>query len=383
MALSIESLRRFDAFSKPLKDFRIKTLSGALVSIISNVVILVLFLSELAVFMTPQPKQEIIVDVNRDEKMSIALDITMNYIPCGLLKLDTIDMIGEEQIDVEHELYKTSVTVDGTPISESVRHAINDVTGSSVSEVTKDPNYCGSCYGADSPHRRCCNTCEEVQIAYAEMHWVYSNLSAFVQCRNNMPDLINTVGREGCRIHGLLTVNKVAGSFHIAPGFSYSENHVHIHDIRSLTSTKFNLSHSIKLLSFGATYPGQINPLDNVNRVIEKESQMVTYYLKLVPTMYTFISETRKTILTNQYSATWHMKNTVLSGNSQGLPGLFFNYEIAPILVKISEVKQSFLHFLTSTCAIVGGVFTVASLLDSFIYHSSCVLRKRYETISR
>jgi hypothetical protein len=32
------------------------------------------------------------------------------------------------------------------------------------------------------------------------------------------------------------------------------------------------------------------------------------------------------------------------------------------------EYRQSFAHFATSTCAIVGGVLTVAGLLDSFVY---------------
>lgn len=31
------------------------------------------------------------------------------------------------------------------------------------------------------------------------------------------------------------------------------------------------------------------------------------------------------------------------------------------------EERQSFAHFLTSTCAIVGGVLTVAGLIDSFV----------------
>lgn len=32
------------------------------------------------------------------------------------------------------------------------------------------------------------------------------------------------------------------------------------------------------------------------------------------------------------------------------------------------EQRQSFAHFLTSTCAIVGGVLTVAGVIDSFVY---------------
>ena len=33
-----------------------------------------------------------------------------------------------------------------------------------------------------------------------------------------------------------------------------------------------------------------------------------------------------------------------------------------------TETRQAFAHFLTSTCAIIGGVLTVAGLIDSLIF---------------
>ncbi|CAH8479607.1 unnamed protein product [Schistosoma bovis] len=372
----MKSLQNFDAFAKPLKDFRIKTLSGALVSIISSLIIGILFTSELLSFTRTRSKQEIIVDVNRGEKMSIYLDITLNFIPCRFLSLDTMDTTGAQQLNVMHEVYKTSVSVDGTPLSDSVRHAVNDA---SAITTTRDPNYCGSCYGAESPSRKCCNTCEEVQMAYNEMRWVFVNISAFEQCRKeNWNEIKQKIGSEGCRIHGNLTVNRVGGAFHIAPGHSYTENHAHFHSFQSLGPVQFNVSHSIGELRFGDSYPGQVNPLDGTKMAVQTHSQMFIYYLKLVPTMYTGVNRNESTVITNQYSATWHSKGTPLSGDGQGLPGIFFNYEIAPLLVKITEEKKSFIHFLTNTCAIIGGVFTVASLLDAFIYHSTCILRNRH-----
>lgn len=50
------------------------------------------------------------------------------------------------------------------------------------------------------------------------------------------------------------------------------------------------------------------------------------------------------------------------------LTGVFFIYDISPIMVKFSEKKKSLTYFLTSLCAIVGGVFTVAGIIDSAIY---------------
>ena len=73
--------------------------------------------------------------------------------------------------------------------------------------------------------------------------------------------------------------------------------------------------------------------------------------------------------------------------------GAFFNYEISPLQVVHAETRQSFAHFVTScvpiiqrsvpselnyprTCAIVGGVLTVASLLDGILFATSRALKK-------
>jgi hypothetical protein len=57
-------------------------------------------------------------------------------------------------------------------------------------------------------------------------------------------------------------------------------------------------------------------------------------------------------------------------GSVQGyvLPGVFFIYDISPIMVTFTEERPAFSYFLTSLCAIVGGVFTVAGIVDSCIY---------------
>ncbi|CAH8464631.1 unnamed protein product [Heterobilharzia americana] len=275
-----KALRNFDAFAKPLKDFRVKTLSGAIVSILSSFIIGILFTSELLSFMHPQSKQEIIVDVNRGEQMSIYLDITLNHIPCSLLRLDTMDTTGAQQLNVIHEMFKTSVSPDGTPF----------------------------------------------RIAFVI-------LSMILQLSKRQKTLTTVV----LVMEQLLL--KESAAIHLHRG-AYT-----CACIQSIGLVQFNVSHSIGTLRFGDSYPGQINPLDNAKMTIEKHSQMISYYLKLVPTMYS----SEGILLTNQYSATWHSKE-----------------------------HKSFVHFLTNTCAIIGGVFTVASLLDAFIYQSSCVIRNRF-----
>lgn len=47
--------------------------------------------------------------------------------------------------------------------------------------------------------------------------------------------------------------------------------------------------------------------------------------------------------------------------------------------VTFIEHRSSFIAFLTSTCAIVGGIFTVSGIVDATIYHGQRVLRKKLE----
>jgi hypothetical protein len=47
--------------------------------------------------------------------------------------------------------------------------------------------------------------------------------------------------------------------------------------------------------------------------------------------------------------------------------------------VTVRQQKSEFLHFVTNVCAILGGVFTVAGIIDAFVYHSDKLIRKKME----
>jgi hypothetical protein len=54
-------------------------------------------------------------------------------------------------------------------------------------------------------------------------------------------------------------------------------------------------------------------------------------------------------------------------GSGRGLPGVYFYYEVSPIQAIIYEKRsyyKSFLRFLTSACAIIGGAYTLMGLVD-------------------
>ncbi len=65
------------------------------------------------------------------------------------------------------------------------------------------------------------------------------------------------------------------------------------------------------------------------------------------------------------------------------LPGVFVNYELSPLRVRIYERRRSLGHFLTNCCAIIGGVLTVAGLLDSLLYRLNQVSGSRKGELAR
>ena len=76
---------------------------------------------------------------------------------------------------------------------------------------------------------------------------------------------------------------------------------------------------------------------------------------------------------------TTHKRSLARAGGSmeKGLPGMFVYYELSPIMVQMEEQYRSTAHFLTSVCAIIGGLFTVAGIVDSLIYHTQRVIQRQ------
>ncbi|XP_035549042.1 endoplasmic reticulum-Golgi intermediate compartment protein 3-like isoform X1 [Juglans regia] len=431
----INKLRSLDAYPKINEDFYRRTLSGGVITLVSSVVMLLLFISELRLYLHAVTETKLVVDTSRGETLRINFDVTFAALPCSILSLDAMDISGEQHLDVKHDIIKKRLDAHGNVIESR-----QDGIGAPKIEkplqrhggrLEHNETYCGSCYGAETSDEECCNSCEDVREAYRKKGWGMSNPDVIDQCkREGFLQRIKDEEGEGCNIYGFLEVNKVAGNFHFAPGKSFYQSGVHVHDLLAFQKDSFNISHKINRLTFGDYFPGVVNPLDGVLWTHQTPSGMYQYFIKVVPTVYTDVSG--HTIQSNQFSVTEHFISAE-QAHFQALPGVFFFYDLSPIKVGFSrygnlqersfkfskifmvlellcakfsclilghgllllgsfflyltcklqvtftEEHISFLHFLTNVCAIIGGVFTVSGILDSFIYHGHRAIKKKME----
>ena len=147
---------------------------------------------------------------------------------------------------------------------------------------------------------------------------------------------------------------------------------------------RLDFSHTINHLSFGDYAQvqlaqqifgeGELAPLDTHSKMRTtnaKEGINYEYFIKVVPTTYRQLDTTEYYI--NQFSVSTNEYNT------NSAPVIYFRYDLSPVTVLYSQQEKSFFHFLVQLCAIVGGVFAVAGLLDEVLHNSISSLLKKHE----
>ncbi|CAA0813943.1 Protein disulfide-isomerase 5-4 [Striga hermonthica] len=181
----------------------------------------------------------------------------------------------------------------------------------------------------------------------------------------------------GCKIEGFVRVKKVPGNLLVS---ARSASH-------SFDPSQMNMSHIISHFSFGKKItPREMSDMKRVLPYLGGSHDRLTgqsyisnpsdsdvnvtieHYLQVVKTEVM----TRSYKLVEEYEYTAHSSLV----HSIQIPVAKFHYELSPMQVLITENSKSFSHFITNVCAIIGGVFTVAGILDSILHHTLRVMKK-------
>ncbi|RNF16522.1 ERGIC and golgi family 3 [Trypanosoma conorhini] len=388
-------LARLDVFpkfdAKFEQDARQRTAVGAAFSLLSLLIIAALVVGEVRYFFSTVEQHEMYVDPNLGGMMDITVNITFPRVPCDLITADAVDTFGNFAEDVERDTVKTRVDSRTLHKISEARPLVDE-----KKKLTKalDPDgaekeNCPSCYGAEPEPGACCHTCDDVRRAYAQRKWVFNEDDISVaQCaeeRLRKASLLSS--QEGCNLFARYNVARVTGNIHFVPGRMFSVMGQHLHDFKGKMVRELNLSHIVHTLEFGARFPGQLNPMDglvNTRGAVDATQEVngrFSYFVKVVPTQYQVASllGVGKVVESNQYSVTHHFTASPRNGsaaaeagtNPQLVPGVFITYDLSPIKVFVLETHpySSFVHLLLQLCAVGGGVFTVAGIVDAAVFH--------------
>jgi len=376
------NLHRLDVYPKLQTDFRVKTSSGAAIYVVMGIILFTLSAVETWQYLSPPTIDVIEVDSNVDVRLRISLNLTFFALSCAKVDIIAMDVAGEHQLHVDHEMHKVRLSNDGLPIGEKITMAPiarpNTTQSANVTEIPED--YCGSCYGAELEDGQCCNTCDELKQAYVKKGWSSAAIAGdrSEQCKREKdnPALAAKNG-EGCLVEGNLTVNKVAGNFHIAVGTTKSVNGRLIHAFDRTELFNFNASHRINSLTFGTEFEGQKNPLSGQTRVLKKDtaqSGVWQYYVKLIP--FATSTDDGEVHHSNQYSFTEKFTPLGRPYTFSALPGVFVIYDYSPFLLHRKTKSNSLLRYLIRLCGAAGGIYALGGLLDKLIIAFSTLLKK-------
>ncbi|PSR95626.1 Protein disulfide isomerase-like [Actinidia chinensis var. chinensis] len=183
----------------------------------------------------------------------------------------------------------------------------------------------------------------------------------------------------GCRIEGFVRVKKVKFLLVIS-----ARSGAH-----SFDASKMNMSHIISHLSFGKTIsPSAMSDIKRVLTYIggshdklsgreyiihpgdSNADVTIEHYLQVVKTEVITGSYHEQILVDYEYTAHSSLVHSI------NIPVVKFHIEPSPMQVLITENSRSFSHFITNICAIIGGVFTVAGILDSILHNTVRLMKK-------
>jgi len=184
--------------------------------------------------------------------------------------------------------------------------------------------------------------------------------------------MANTYHDQACRIDGSIEVPRVPGNFHMEARSTTQD----------MSPSMANLSHIVHHLQFGKMLDAAlerklpkkhrflIHPLDGRYFLLDKIHTAPQHYIKVVSTNYFFSNDNavRSYQLTTQ--------NRIANFDESEIPQAKFQYELSPISVIVSQRGKPFYSFLTSLFAIIGGTFTVISILDGAVGSVNVQLKK-------
>ena len=343
-------LQQIDIFDKfENTDLKITSRSSSILSIFLSTFGCIYIIIKFIRFFIPRIHRDLALNpslTNTEDFVNISISILIN-LPCYFLHLDQVDSLGISQLNINSTANLRRVDKNNNFIgilNETLEHE------------------CFPCYGL-LPQGSCCNSCDQL-VLLSLLRGKEPKVNEWAQC-NSRPQSSHASIDEKCLVKGKISVNKLSGNFHIAPGKNIiGEGGEHVHDL-SFQFPSFDLSHKINLIRFGQFIPYITNPLqDHAVKQKPEEPTVYKYNLLVTPVNYVYNGK----LMTKGYEYT-SISLKAKSKNPQArlAPGIFFQYSFTPYTITLDVKSRSLAQFITSTAGFLSGSFAMAAMLDLFI----------------
>jgi len=331
-----------DAFPKIPETYVEQTATGAYVAIITFFLVALMLYSEMNYYFWPGLKFRFAPDADMSAKLKFNVDMTV-AMPCDLIGADILDKTNQNAFTF------------GRLREEPTWWELDTAQRIHFDEVQRLNQYLREEY-------------HQLQ----DVLWKsgYSRLYADLPERKVQP----TTPPDACRVHGSLTLNKVAGNFHVTAGKVLPIMGAHAHMTGFMETRDYNFSHRIEKLTFGDNHAGIIQPLEGDEKITDINLMNFQYFVEIVPTEVSGLTGKKTTY---QYSVKDHVRPIDHSHGSHGTPGIYFKYDISALKVEVTKDREGFFQFLIRLCASVGGLVAtstiVCGLVKSFISFVCCL----------
>ena len=350
-----------DIFPKVCEDHSRKTTFSGTISVICMGLMAYLLVFQTLAYLATPAKQRLGVDQkplpsysngtldwNSIPKLNIYLDIEFPNLPCPAIDFQVLDAFKEKQLNSFSKVKLKRLDKNGNIIKTKKTPPENN-------------GECGSCYGMKSG---CCNTCKDVKRAFKEKGRPIPPLSTIKQCKQDVVSYAN-IKDEKCHIYGTVVVPSTHGTILFATGDS-CDDEKNTSVALGISMDDFNLTHKINAFYMGDNKLGD-HPLDGVAKIQGEKGRYKGLY---------YINTLREKKGGNQlYRMTVTHYDRYRAQLAGKFPGIFFHYDVSPIIVEYKS-DVSLLHFLVDLMAILGGIYSLGSLLD----HLSLITVKQIAT---
>lgn len=328
----LDKVKELDAFPKVPEEYVDSTSVSVTFSVITFFIVAWLIYSEVTYYLDSNLVFKFMPDIDMDEKLHINIDITV-AMPCSNLGADILDSTSQSVFGFG-ELQEEDTWFELTQEQQDAFDAVK---------------YLNS-YLREEYH-------SIWQLLWKKGH---GSVRATVPPRKNRPNR----RPDACRLHGVLTLNKVAGNFHITAGKSLHLPTGHIHLNMLFDDTPQNFSHRIHRLSFGNPANGIIYPLEGDEKITNEQNMLYQYFVEVVPTD---VEITLDSIKTFQYSVKELERPVSHSKGSHGVPGIFFKYDMAALKIKVYQERENPLKFILRLYSVIGGIYVLGSFINTVV----------------